>query len=124
VPKFPRLSHRQAPHAGNFRVAQLLVFPQHQDFAIIRRWIFRASAGKAVEWLAVTLEDLAKRVARLHAPGFERREDGISQEFDEEGGPYAPIATRNAAASVSVQRATSASCSASIITRATGSVPE
>jgi hypothetical protein len=37
---------------------------------------------------------------------------------------YAPIASRSASASVSVQRVTSSACSASTITRASGSVPE
>jgi len=37
---------------------------------------------------------------------------------------YAPIASRNASASSSVQRVTSSACSASTITRASGSVPE
>src|ERR1700733_556386 len=39
-------------------------------------------------------------------------------------GPYAPMDERSAAARASVQRSTSPSCSASTITRATGSVPE
>jgi hypothetical protein len=38
--------------------------------------------------------------------------------------PYAPREERSAAARASVQRSTSRSCSASTITRATGSVPE
>lgn len=39
-------------------------------------------------------------------------------------GPYAPMEERSAAARASVQCSTSPSCSASTITRATGSVPE